>query len=464
MRVQISQGFAILLLVAATLPVWSQATGSASPGAGGTQPKDSGAAPAATGPIESKESEDRMVTPTPVNIEGYPLSLGAESERTNYLRGGLRFSSTYDDNVLTNILRTTSDVSYSIWPWISLNQSRPRLKWSFSYSPGFTFYQKATNLNEADHASKAKLDYRLSPNVTLHLSDVFSKSSNFFNQFDQNPGGSTSSVGLQGQNNSVIPPLADRISNAGDVQLTYQFSERGMVGATGSFSELRYSDRTQAGGLRDADVRAGELFYTHRLSGSHYIGVTYRYQDLLASPNAAETQTHSLALFYTIYFQPTVSLSVFGGPEYSDTQAPLAMAQHDLSTAAGGSLGWQGGRTSFAVSISRRITDGGGLASAVRVEDARASFRRQFTKTLTGALDAGYVLNHLLAPTVESGLGGHTLFGGFSVSQSLGPRFDLELGYTRLHQSYGSLPSLFQADRNRASISLSYRFERPLGR
>ena len=318
MRVQISQGLAILLLVAATLPVWSQATGSASPGTGGTQPKDSGAAPAATGAIESIESEDRMVTPAPVSIEGYPLSLGAESERANYLRGGLTFSSTYDDNVLANTGRTTPDVSYSIWPWISLNQSRPRLKWSFSYSPGFTFYQKNTNLNEADHAFETKLEYRLSPNVTLHLRDAFSKSSNFFNQFEQNPGGGTSSVGLQGQNNSVIPPLAERISNAGDVQLTYQFSQYGMVGMTGSFSQLRYPNRTQAGGLLDADVKAGGLFYTHRVSRRNYIGATYRYQDLLASPSAAETQTHSLVLFYTIYFRPTVSLSVFGGPEYSE--------------------------------------------------------------------------------------------------------------------------------------------------
>jgi len=460
MRVQISQGFAILLLVAATLPVWSQATGSASPGTGEVQQKDSGAAPAATGAIGS---EDQMVTPAPVSIEGYSLSLGAESERTNYLRGGLRFSSTYDDNVLTHTGRTTSDVSYSIWPWISLNQSRPRLKWSFSYSPGFTFYQKTTNLNEADHASEAKLEYRLSPNVTLHLRDAFSKSSNFFNQFEQNPGGGTSPLGLRGQNNSVIPPLADRISNASDVQLTYQFSQYGMVGVTGSFSELRYSDRTQAEGLLDADAKAGEFFYTHRLSGRHYIGVTYRYQDLLASPGATETQTHTLVLFYTIYFQPTVSLSVFGGPEHSDTQAPLVRARHDVSPAAGGSLGWQGRYTSFVVSVSRRVTDGGGLASAVRAEDASASLRRQFTKTLNVGLNAGYALNHLLAPTIQSGVGGHVLFGGFSILQSLGPRFDLELAYTRLHQDYGN-PFFNMPNRNRVSVSLSYRFERPLGR
>jgi len=459
MRGQVSQGLALLLFVAATLPAWAQEIGSASPGASETQPKDSGAAPAATGAIESIE-EDQMVPPVPVSIEGYSLSLGPESERANYLRGGLTFSSTYDDNVLANTGRPTPDVSYSIWPWISLNQSRPRLKWSFSYSPGFTFYQKNTNLNEADHAFETKLEYRLSPNVTLRLRDAFSKSSNFFNQFEQNPGGGISSVGLQGQNNSVIPPLAERISNAGDVQLTYQVSQYGMVGMTGSCSQLRYPDRAQAGGLLDADVKAGELFYTHRVSKRNYLGATYRYQDLRASPSSVETQTHSLVVFYTIYFRPTVSLSVFAGPEFAETGAPHVKVHQDLSPAAGGSFGWQGRYTSLAVSVSRRVTDGGGLGSAVRAEDARASLRRQFTKALNAGLDAGYALNDLLVPTIESGVGGHTLFGAFSILQSLGRRFDLELRYTRLHQSYGDLP----ADRNRVSISLSYRFERALGR
>lgn len=463
MKVQISQSCAILLLLTATLPVWCQATGSASPDTVGPWRKDSGAAPAATGTIES---EDQMVIPAPVSIEGYSLSLGAESERANYLRGGLKFASVYDDNVFSNLTtgRTNSDVSYSIWAWISLDQSRPRLKWSLSYSPGFTFYQKTSNLNEADHASEARLEYRLTRNVTLHLRDAFSKSSNYFNQFGQDLGGSTSSVGLQVQNNSVIPPIVPRISNAAAVQLTYQFSQNGMVGLTGFFSELRYPDN-HAAGLLDSDVKAGELFYMYRISRRNYIGASYRYQNLLASPSAAETETHSLTPFYTIYFRPTVSLSVFAGPEYSDTEAPGVRAQHDLSPAVGGSLGWQGKYTSLAVSASRRVSGGGGLANAIRADEARAYFRQQFTKTLNARLDAGYSLNRLLAPTIESGVDGHTLFGGFSIVQSLGPQFDLELAYMRLHQTYGSLPSLLNMpNRNRVSISLSYRFERSLGR
>ena len=34
---------------------------------------------------------------------------------------------------------------------------------------------------------------------------------------------------------------------------------------------------------------------------SHYIGVTYAFQQLLTHPGQAETQTHSALLFYTLY-------------------------------------------------------------------------------------------------------------------------------------------------------------------
>src|SRR5437764_5017977 len=105
MKLQILQGLALSLLVVATLPAWAQVAGSASAGTSGIQLQDSGAAPAATGAIES---EDQMVIPAPVSIGGYSLSLGAESERANYLRGELRFSSAYDDNVLANIGHTTA--------------------------------------------------------------------------------------------------------------------------------------------------------------------------------------------------------------------------------------------------------------------------------------------------------------------------------------------------------------------
>ena len=58
--------------------------------------------PAGTGPINdvsTNEDTDRMLTPPPVSGQSYPTSVTSE-ERSNYLRGGLAFTSAYTDNAV----------------------------------------------------------------------------------------------------------------------------------------------------------------------------------------------------------------------------------------------------------------------------------------------------------------------------------------------------------------------------
>src|SRR5439155_106106 len=86
------------------------------------------------------------------------------------------------DNVSPSGGRPISDFSYSVWPFITLDQMRSRLSWNLSYSPGFTFYQKTTAFNESDHNLALALKYRLSPHVTFKVENRFSKTSNFLNQ------------------------------------------------------------------------------------------------------------------------------------------------------------------------------------------------------------------------------------------------------------------------------------------
>src|SRR5439155_17832075 len=207
-----------MILFAAAAPVWPQVD-------------SAGAQPAATG---TTDSDQRMATPPPVSVENYPLSFTSETARRNYLIGGLRFSSAYDDNVFPSAGRAMSDTSYSIWPFISLDQARSRLSWTLSYSPGFTFYEKTTALNQADHNAAATMQYRLSPHVTLKLGDTFVKTSNFFSQYAENPGGTTSGS-LTNPNIAVIAPIGEQYSNTGNVQLSYQFSPNAMVGVNGIF-------------------------------------------------------------------------------------------------------------------------------------------------------------------------------------------------------------------------------------
>src|ERR1700746_108143 len=92
-----------------------------------------------------------MQIPPPVSGTAYPTELLSEA-RSNYLRTGLLLTSSYVDNVLQNTSGTpTGDTYYSIVPTITLDHTAPRLHQTLTYSPGFTFYQHTTSLNEVDH-------------------------------------------------------------------------------------------------------------------------------------------------------------------------------------------------------------------------------------------------------------------------------------------------------------------------
>ena len=224
-----------------------------------------------------------MVTPSPVNVEGTSLAFAAETERTNYLSGGLSFSSAYDDALLPLTGPAVSDVSYSVRPSIAIDESGARLHWNMFYSPGFTFYQRNTSFNQSDHDLAADFRYRLSPHVTLTLRDSLTKSSALSYHFDPNPIEPGTGI-LQSPNQSVIPPVADTISNNAAGQITYQFSANGMIGASGMETEQRYLHQSQVPGLFNSSTRGAMAFYAHRLSGKHYIGATYQFQQLLSYP------------------------------------------------------------------------------------------------------------------------------------------------------------------------------------
>jgi len=240
-----------------------------------------------------------------------------------------------------------------------------------------------------------------------------------------------------------------------------------MVGGSGTFTNLHYPNPTQVPGLSDSSSRGGSAFYNHRLSKMHYIGATYQYQWFLAYPNGgqSETQTQSVFLFYTVYFKPTFSVSLFGGPQYSNTQQFGLPTSTSWSPAGGASMSWQGKLTSFAASYSRSINSGGGLAGAVEYSTASGSLRRQLARVLSLSVGASYANNNILDALPAFNSGGQTISGNASVQRQFGEHLSLQAQYTRLHQSYSDVAAISSVpDRNLAMISISYQFSRPLGR
>jgi len=460
-------GLGLILLAGA--PVWSQDEPRTVP------------ATAATGPVSDVPSPDdtgRMLTPPPVNGQSYP-AVPASEERSNYLRGGVTFTGAYTDNAVGPVNgHPVSDVSYSVAPFIALDEATPRLHLALNYAPGFTFYQRETNLNEADQNASIDLEYRLSPHVTFSARDGFQKSSNVFNQPDLASAAAVTGS-TEAANFSVIAPIADRLSNSGDAGITYQFAANSMVGASGTFTNLHYPNQAEVPGLVDSGSQSGSAFYSLRIARRHYMGVVYQYQRLLAYPvpGTNETQTHAALVFYTVYLRPRFSISLFGGPQYADigTQWPPTTCTNIVGTcptpgsrnwnpAAGGSLGWQGHLSSVAISYVHLISSGSGLIGAVRMDNASASIRQQLTRRLSASVAGGYTQNDVLdaPPTVSSN--GHTVLGTAGLQQQFGQHLNLQLGYTRIHQDYASVAVLATPNTNREFVSISYQFAKALGR
>lgn len=464
-------------IMLASLPLWSQSGDTTSqqqpvPPLIGT---NTSSAQANSNDETINPNNDRMQAPPPVSGQTYPTVLTSQ-ERSNYLRGGLSFTSAYSDNAIGVIDpkgHPLSDVSYSVAPTLALDQTTARLHLILTYAPGFTFYQRNSSRDETDQNAAIDFQYRLSPHVTFSARDGFQKSSNVFNQPDLGSVGGVSG-GVQGPNFSVIAPIADRLSNFGNVGLTYQYALNDMIGAGGSFSNLHYPTPTQVPGLYDSSSQGGSAFYSHRISRVHYFGVAYEYQRLMSYPTVSngETQTHAALLFYSYTPTPRVSLSFFGGPQHTDTiQPPLPPSTTPLpetrswKPSAGASLAWQGRLSNLAFSYAHTIAGGGGLIGAVQLDSATASVRQQILRTLSATVAGGYTQNDVLGiPNVQSN-NGHSISGTASLQQQFGQQVNLQLGYTRLHQVYSNVGVLSATpDTNREFVSLSYQFSKPIGR
>lgn len=449
MLTRISLGIALL----ATAPIWAQM------------------APKPAGPVATT----LMQAPPPVSGEGYSMELGT-GERSNYLHAGLLFSTAYNDNVLgESSTRPVADSSYSISPTIALDQTTPRLHHMLQYSPGFTFYQHTSSLNQQDQYLHWDLEYRLGPYTTVNVRESLQKSSNIFGQpYSFSQGAVSGST--QSPLTPVYAPVADQLRNTTDVELTHQFSMNGMFGALGDFAILHYLDPAQAAGLADSDSRGGAAFLAYRPGRMQYFGAMYQYSQILGSLPASETntqssigseiQTHAVLFFFTSYLNSGLSFSISGGPQhYEVTQSPLPGAR-SWTPAIAASMGWQGRRASLAASYSRLVSGGGGLIGAFNADSATASARWQVARSWTLGSIASYALTKNVTPAIaQMNPGGHMMSGTFNVQQPINQRLQLEFGYTRLHQTYDSIAVISNApDMNREYVSVSYQFTRPLGR
>jgi hypothetical protein len=218
------------------------------------------------------------------------------------------------------------------------------------------------------------------------------------------------------------------------------------------------------------------MFYAVDISRYQRIGAEYQAQDLRFDADAARTVDQTVFLFDEIRLTSTMTLTLFGGPDYSHIHNNILVTSagspsvflgvHDVWSPAGGaSYTWRGKRFALRLSGSSMVTDGGGATGAVRAVTGSGELRRDFTRRWTASLGFTYSDGRLIEGAATANASTITTEQAtFGVVHKLSQHISMSGQYAHLQQlSRGAITPYNSGNHNRASMSLMYQFDKPLG-
>ena len=423
-------------------------------------------------------SSDLPQIPAMLGGQGTSAAFLSELERSNYLRGGINVSATYDDNPLLLSSGVVSNTSETIFPSIRIEESSSRMRWTLGYAGGLTVNQKITSENQGSHNLNFDSQYRLSPHVNLRVAENFSMTTGFFDASN----GVEVVAGAGGPNASLIAPLATQRSNTTTVETNYHFALNDLIGASGSYYDLHFSNVAAGTELTDSQTESGSAFWLHRLSGADWGGASYRFDRFTFNLGGGETRVHSFLAVDTLNISKRFTLNGFIGPQYSESQgletqvlvtgAPQPTQSSGWSVSGGAEGGWRNQRTSVSAGYSRSISDGSGVLGSVRVQTVYGTLRRQLVPGWAALLTASHGTNQsITVPFVTSASSINVTSADIGLERNVGKQIGLRFGYTHDFQEQFGVPGptptspaqTLDANRNRFVVTLSYQWAKPLG-
>jgi len=388
----------------------------------------------------------------------------------NVLMLGLTMGSSYDDNVFGNNQRRIGDVSYLLGPTLSLRSEGSRLSLVLDYRPQFRIYRNASNLNSIDQGFIFGANYKVDSRLAFRASTLASYTSGLYqsNQNGESPFGIGSPSNL---NTTVFAPTVRQLIVSSRIDVNYLTSIHDSVDLYIGQSTLNFEhDLSNNKSLENSLQRDTGLLYRHRLTPHTTVGIDYLFQNIRFG-SEAKAVVQSVFLSYAQQLSPSLSLSVFGGPQYSSGYDLVALLQGPTtlrssvsitqwSWATGGILTKRLDKTVFQLAAQHQVSDGGGLLGAVVNSAVETNLRRQLGQRWETIWSARYAHNSSLALPLSQG-GYESLTVGVGLQRSLTERLSLGVRYDLVRQNGTGQSALFgNFDRDLWSVQLSYRFHR----
>lgn len=403
------------------------------------------------------------------------LSYAGSSPPRNVLLVGLDIGSSYDDNLFVNNEHPVGDVDFLFGPSLSLRREGRRISLAMSYQPYFRVYRKVSEQNAVDQTLGFDATYRASSRVSFRArASAFYRTGMF--QPNQNDAFLPSLGSPSSLNDTLFTPTARQLTWSARIDGTYQASAHDSVGLFVDRSRLDYRQQiSNEGNLQNTEKNEAGLLYEHRLSPHTTVGIDYLYQDIRFG-SESRTLVHSAFFSYAQQVSPSLTLSVFGGPQHSRLHDTLTLAptpftlqipvvQAAWNWAIGGTVTKQADKTAFQLSAQHQVSDGGGLIGAVVSSSVGGSVRRRLPGRWDTIWNAGYANNSFLGSQFSRGAY-QSLTSGAGLERPLTDKLSFRVRYDFLRQRGTEQSPLFRDfDRDIWSIQFSYAFHQiALGR
>jgi len=395
-----------------------------------------------------------------------PLLFKGESVPPNEVSLGVGVRGFYDDNVLANNSNRVGDEAVAFTPELTFARHTDRFSTSFDYTPFFILYRQVDGLDRVNHAADLNASYQLSPRVILGVDETFSYQNGNYPALSEAPLMS----GLAPATFPTLQVLAYTtrdLSNAAGLNLTFVKSGRTRVTLQGGQNLTKYGNQVAGQPLYNGNGFNGSLTYEYHMTAHTSVGMYLVYQDTTyrggqVFGNRQRSQVESAYLSAGTRFSPSVSVTVFGGPQYIGTvgqaSTPATVSAH-FQASGGGSISKSVRNTALDATFQRSVTGSGGLYTSVINTNAVVGVRRRLGGKFESILHVGVAREDVSLFKLANGKT-DGVYAGIDISRPLSHGSVFHVSYDSWHQlSSGTLPIIGNFDRNQVAVGIQYRLK-----
>lgn len=405
------------------------------------------------------------------NAAGAPPAALEPGARSSFVSTGVSVSSTFDDNIFNTPGNSGKilDELVTINPHIQLQMDRPLTNWLLNYAPSFSFSQNAPQYSTNSELLSNTFSHKFTPRWNTSLFGDFSISTTGYDQL-QAAGANTNVPLAQRPNGSLLVPGIRRQQSVSGGDVAYALDKHSNLTMGGSYTSSSFGQDGTAVNLTDTASYGGHLGYSHQRSATNTLGLDYSVGRITANNGSFDMLSHKVSLTTGFMLSASQHLSLFAGPEISQSSGVIPFGGGtanftSVSWTAGGDYTLLAGKNRIDLNAIRQVSDGAGIAPAVRLTSATLNVEHPVARLWTVNVSGQYALNDPLSSGILQ-----RRYQFWSAEAGVTRKFNsgisVSLAYWRTQQN-GILTALLppgNINHNRAVVTVAYDFIHPLGR